>query len=112
MPGNMLSGASVYVANKKANPNFKFKKPLVILPKAISHIQARIMDLNTSDLSGLDTVSSTGTPQKSEFTHGTSDLEEIDCDSVGFINQANTSELSEDDCIRPGSNVELFMCQI
>ena len=36
MPPNMPSGASVYLANKRADPNFKFKKPLVVLSKATS----------------------------------------------------------------------------
>ena len=55
MPVNLPSGAAVYVANKRADSNFKFKKPLVVSSKATSpSSDGMSIGLNTSDLSVLN----------------------------------------------------------
>ena len=55
------------------------------------------MDLNTSDLSNLDSSSPSVTPQKYQCLLSTSDLEQADGESETYVDRIGTSELSEDD---------------
>lgn len=55
------------------------------------------MDLNTSDLSNLDSSSPSVTPQKYQCLLSTSDLEQADGESETYVDHIGTSELSEDD---------------